>query len=115
MENELQLFSNSDLGQVRVVLDENNEPWFVAKDVAQSLGYRWNDNSCVRHIPNEWKDVKTILTPQGKQGMMTLSKQGIYLFFLSQSDKLKALPFHKWVADEIIPKIRKVIDKEVDF
>lgn len=115
MENELQLFSNSDLGQVRVVIDENNEPWFVAKDVAQSLGHRWNDNSGVRHIPNEWKDVKTILTPQGKQGMMTLSKEGIYLFFLGQSDDPEAISFHEWITNEIIPKIQKVIDREVDL
>lgn len=36
--NELMLFQKEEFGQVRVV-EHNGEPWFVAKDVAQALGY----------------------------------------------------------------------------
>lgn len=108
MEDRLQLFSKSDLGQVRVIIDENNEPWFVAKDVAQSLGYRWNGNSCIAHIPDEWKLVRTVLTPQGKQGMMTLSGPGLY-FFLGLSGKPKAHLFQKWIADEVLPTVQNTV------
>ncbi len=36
---DIQLFKNSQFGEVRVMVDENNEPYFVAKDVCDVLGY----------------------------------------------------------------------------
>jgi prophage antirepressor-like protein len=40
---------------VRVIMDDNNEPWFVAKDVAKALGYTWNGVSRIAHVPQEWR------------------------------------------------------------
>lgn len=43
---------------VRVHMDENGEPWFVAKDVARALGYSENSinqlANLFRHVPEEW-------------------------------------------------------------
>ncbi len=39
MESKLQVFKNEELGQVRVVVI-NNEPMFVGKDLVESLGYK---------------------------------------------------------------------------
>ena len=36
--SELQIFENSEFGSVRTITI-NNEPWFVAADVATALGY----------------------------------------------------------------------------
>lgn len=36
--NDLQIFKNDTFGQVRI-LEKDNELWFVAKDVADTLGY----------------------------------------------------------------------------
>ena len=36
--NNLQIFENKDFGQVRI-LEINNEPWFIGKDIATILGY----------------------------------------------------------------------------
>ena len=41
MENGIKVFERQEFGQVRVV-DVNGEPWFVAKDVAQALGFASN-------------------------------------------------------------------------
>jgi hypothetical protein len=38
--------------------------------------------------------------------MAGLTEQGLY-FFLARSDKPKALPFQMWLADEVMPSIRK--------
>lgn len=38
MENGIKVFERQEFGQVRVV-DVNGEPWFVARDVANALGY----------------------------------------------------------------------------
>lgn len=91
---------------VRVLTDENDNYWFVAKDVAMALGYEWNGQQRVAHVPAEWRGVTTVVTPSGTQEMITLSEQGLY-FFLGRSDKPKALPFQKWLAGEVLPSIRK--------
>ncbi|WP_367239230.1 BRO family protein [Pseudomonas fulva] len=91
---------------VRVVTDDLGEPWFVAKDVAEQLGYVWNGTSRIEHVPDLWRGVTSVVTPSGNQQMAVLSEQGLY-FFLGRSDKSGALPLQMWVAGEVIPSIRK--------
>lgn len=102
--NELKIFQNKAFGAVRVV-EHNGEPWFVAKDVCEALGYTWS-GSRIAHVPDEWKGVTSVVTPGGKQDVATLSEQGLY-FFLGRSDKETALPYQKWIAGEILPTIRQ--------
>lgn len=78
----------------------------VAKDVADVLGYRWNGSQVIAHVPEEWRGVRSVLTLQGNQELLTLTEEGLY-FFLSRSDKPKARPFQKWLAGEVLPSIRK--------
>lgn len=101
--NELKVFSFGS-NEVRT-LAIDGEPWWVAKDVAEVLGYQW-DTHLVDKIPVEWKGAKPIRTPGGEQAMTIISEQGLY-FFLSRSDKPNALPFQKWISGEVIPSIRK--------
>ena len=91
---------------VRVV-ERDGEAWFVAKDVAQALGYSDASNPArlFANVPEEWKGLKPIHTLGGIQEMLCISEQGLY-FFLGRSDKEAALPFQKLVAGEIMPAIR---------
>lgn len=92
---------------MRCRLDENGEPWFVAKDVALALGYQWNGVSRIAHVPEEWRRVTSVVTLRGdEQNMQLLSEQGLY-FFVARSDKPKALPFQKWLAGEVLPSLRR--------
>lgn len=90
---------------VRVVTDDAGEPWFVAMDVAETLGYSWQSN-VIAHVPSDWKGVRPINTPGGKQQMTVLTEQGLY-FFLARSDKPNALPFQRWMAGDVLPSIRR--------
>jgi prophage antirepressor-like protein len=92
--------------QIRVITGEDEEPLFVAKDVAEPLGYAWSGIRTIQHIPDEWRRVESVSTPQGMQDLHVLTEQGLY-FFLGRSDKPKALPFQKWIAGDVIPSIRK--------
>ncbi|HDS1729858.1 TPA: hypothetical protein QEM47_002615 [Pseudomonas putida] len=92
--------------EIRVVKDHANEPWFVAKDIADDLGYSWAGTSTIAHVPEQWRGGRSVLTPSGNQQMAVLSEQGLY-FFLGRSDKPGALPLQMWVAGEVIPSIRK--------
>ena len=91
---------------VRSRLDENGEPWFVAKDVALALGYQWAGIRNVQHIPEEWRLVESVSTSFGEKQTWFLSEQGLY-FFVARSDKPRALPFQKWLAGEVLPALRK--------
>ncbi|MBF8274923.1 MAG: PhiV10p23, partial [Magnetococcales bacterium] len=87
---------NFESQQVRIITI-GDDHWFVAKDVVEALGATWNGAPAIKHVPEEWKGVRSDLTPGGKQDLLTLSEQGLY-FFLGRSDKPKALPFQKWIA-----------------
>lgn len=105
MSNSITVFNFETSKPIRLITI-NNEPWFVAKDVAEALDYTWNGNARIAHIPSEWRGVTSVVTPYGTQQMAILSEHGLY-FFLNRSDKPKALPFQKKVAGEILPQIRK--------
>lgn len=101
-------FENLELGaKIRVVENGQGEPLWVAKDVAEALGYTWKGSSgTISHVPEEWKGIWTVQIPLGSQEMAVLTEQGLY-FFLGRSDKPTALPFQKWIAGEVLPSIRK--------
>lgn len=92
--------------QVRIITDDNGDPLFVAKDVAEALGYTWNGTARIEHVPEEWRGVTSVVTPSGMQEMAVLREPGFY-FFLNRSDKPGALPLQKLVSGEILPSIRK--------
>ena len=52
--NELQIFSNEQFGSVRVI-EQNGEPWFVGKDVADILGYSNPRKALGDHVDEEDK------------------------------------------------------------
>lgn len=58
----------------------NGDPWFVAKDIADALGYSWNANKTIGHVPAEWRGVESVSTPSGPQEMLVLSEHGMYFF-----------------------------------
>lgn len=100
---------------VRVHMDDDSQPWFVAKDVARALEYSEASlnqlNNLFRHIPEEWADHKSIMSRSENgvvqcRDMLCLSEQGLY-FFVARSDKPAALPFQKWLAGEVLPTLRK--------
>ena len=85
-------------------------PWFVAKDVAERLGYPESSiatiSKLIGHIPDDWKGRNPIPTPGGMQDLAILSEQGLY-FFLARSDKAAALPFQRWIAGDVMPALRR--------
>lgn len=89
------------------MVEQNGEPWFVAKDVAMALGYASTNMPTVfQAVPEEWKGSNRITTLGGEQDVLTISEQGLY-FFLGRSDKPAALPYQKWIAGEVVPSIRR--------
>ena len=100
----VQLFENGDW-KIRTV-EINGDPWFVGKDVAESLGYS-NPLKAVRdHVDDEDKGMNKTFTPGGIQDVMVINESGVYALVFS-SKLPTAKEFKHWVTSEVLPSIRK--------
>ena len=107
MENQIQIFNNTEFGEIRTV-KINGEPYFVGKDVAAALGYTNTRKALADHVDNEdKKDGVTIRDSIGRdQKPIVINESGLYSLILSS--KLEgAKRFKRWVTSEILPSIRK--------
>lgn len=105
MNNEIEIFKNEELGNVRI-LNINGDPWFIASDVAKSLGYKNTSDAIKRHVDDEDKGVVKHDTLGGNQEMVAINKSGMYCLVLG-SKKESAKKFKHWVTKEVLPSIRK--------
>lgn len=101
---ELQIFQNNVFGQVRVV-EQDGEPWFVAKDVCNCLELS-NSRKALSRLDDDEKGVTLSDTLGGRQEMATVNEYGLYNLVLS-SRKPEAKEFKRWITHEVIPSIRK--------
>lgn len=103
---ELQIFKNEEFGEVRTVTIDN-EPWFVGKDVATSLGYERATKAIQDHVSEEDKDEIPIQDSIGRmQKTPIINESGLYaLIFGSKLESAKR--FKHWVTSEVLPSIRK--------
>ncbi|WP_321825638.1 BRO family protein [Clostridium butyricum] len=105
MNNEIEIFKNEELGNVRI-LNINGDPWFIASDVAKSLGYKNTSDAIKRHVDDEDKGVVKHDTLGGNQEMVAINESGMYCLVLG-SKKESAKKFKHWVTKEVLPSIRK--------
>lgn len=90
---------------VRVVTDESGEPWFVAKDVCDLLGYANPHDAVGRHCKGVAKRYP-LRTAGGQQEVRVLS-EGDMLRLIVNSTMPAAQEFEAWVFDEVLPTIRR--------
>lgn len=105
-ENQLQIFTNEKFGEVRSILIKG-EPWFVGKDIAESLGYKKPTNAISTHVENEDTLKQGIVDSNGKTQQTTIiNESGMYaLIFGSKLEQAKE--FKRWVTSEVLPSLRK--------
>lgn len=105
--NNLTVFQNEQFGKVRVII-HNKEPWLVAKDIAEALGYIKPENAIATHVDKEDKTT-TLIQGTGsnyKSKTTIINESGMYaLIFGSKLEKAKE--FKHWVTSEVLPTIRK--------
>ncbi|MCU7195510.1 phage antirepressor protein [Turicibacter sanguinis] len=98
-------FFKKEFGEIRVI-EKNNEPWFVGKDVAKSLGYKNVNDALFKHVDEEDKEVVKCDTLGGQQNVTVINESGLYSLVLKS--KLEgAKKFKRWVTSEVLPSIRK--------
>ena len=113
-----ELFRHPKYGNLRVLTDENGNPWFVGKVVAEMLGYSRPQNAVTDHVLKEDRKIlkykafiKTMKASEIWKGQDFSDKQlvnesGVYALILG-SKLPAAIEFKHWVTSEVLPQIRR--------
>ena len=99
--NELQIFNNAMFGDVRIIL-QDNEPWFVAKDVCDCLEIK-NTTDALKRLDDDER-ARFNLGRQGETNV--INEYGLYNLVLS-SRKPEAKEFKRWITHDVLPTLRK--------
>jgi prophage antirepressor-like protein len=99
--------------KIHVVIDNNDEIWFSAKDTAIALGYKNSKDAIIKHVYIEDTIRLTKLKNISKQDIhinhpMTvfINEAGLYSLVL-RSNLKSAKKFKYWVTHDVLPTIRK--------
>lgn len=103
--NDLQIYENPEFGKIRVTVDEDGQPLFVAADVCRALDVK-NNRDALGRLDEDEKGVVSTDTPGGAQQMTAVTEAGLYVLVLG-SRKPEARAFKRWVTHEVLPAIRK--------
>ncbi|ACC56370.1 TPA: phage antirepressor protein [Acinetobacter baumannii] len=96
---------NFNQNEIRTVLKDDGEIWFVASDVATVLEYSVA-SAMIRHLDEDEKGVSIVHTLGGEQEVSIISESGLYSATL-KSRKPEAKQFKKWITSDVLPSIRK--------
>ena len=107
MQQKIQKFRNEQFGEIRTMVDEKGEPWFVGTDVAKMLGYNQSDKAILRHTDEDDRMKCTVTDNLGRgQSTFVINESGLYSLVLA-SKLPQAKAFKRWVTKEVLPQIRK--------
>ncbi|MBS2554543.1 phage antirepressor KilAC domain-containing protein [Catenulispora sp. NL8] len=96
--------------QVRVII-RDDQPWFVASDIARVLGYADPNDAVARHVDHDDISSEKINTASDLQDpvirrIIAVNESGLYsLIFGSKLPAAKA--FRRWVTAVVLPTIRR--------
>lgn len=99
----LQLFQYEN-HKIRVVQGKDGEPWFVAADVAEVLGYANSRKAVADHCKVVMK--RDTLTNGGVQALSIIPERDVYRLIM-RSKLPKAQEFEEWVVGTVLPSLRK--------
>lgn len=101
----IQLFNSPEFGQIRTIT-ENDDIYFVGKDVAEVLGYTNPSKALADHVDPEDKLNNETLLSLGQRGGWLINESGLYSLVLS-SKLPSAKRFKRWITSEVLPALRR--------
>lgn len=108
--NELQIlnFEEKEIGSI----NQNNDTWFVAKDICDVLEIK-NVTDFLKKLDEDEKLTYKISRAGQTREMNFINEFGLYNLILS-SNKPEAKQFKRWVTHEVLPTIRKTGKYEIN-
>lgn len=104
--NKIRVFQNAQFGNVRVAMNESNEPIFCLADVCNVIGIANARNVKTRLEDDDVRQMDTVDALGRNQQVTFVTESGLYDVII-RSDSEKAKPFRKWITSEVLPAIRK--------
>ena len=103
--NDIQVFSNSQFGEIRTIIANDGEPRFCLADVCRVL--ELNPNKVSQRLKDDLLSKYPITDNLGRtQQANFVNEDGLY-DAIFDSRKKEARMFRKWVTSEVLPSIRK--------
>ncbi len=93
------------LSEVRTV-EIDGEIWFVASDVAKTLGYKRPSDAIRQHCKPKGTVKYRIPSDGGEQDTLIINEPNVYRLII-KSNLPSAEAFETWLFEEVIPSIRK--------
>lgn len=113
--NQLQIFENESIGKIRAKR-KAGEVWFAAKDVCHILNIG-NPTMALRKLKNGWLNKIEVPHPQSNTGktikINAVNEPGLYKLVF-RSNKPGADQFTDWIAEDVLPSIRKTGKYELE-
>lgn len=117
---DLKIFNNEEFGQIRTIVGEGSEPWFVAKDIAEILGYKETANMRKILDDRDYKEINpqnvantgfvqngiTLEPNKNIKRMLVINESALYQAIFGSTLE-KAKEFKRWVTSEVLPAIRR--------
>lgn len=104
-DNSLHIFYNEQFGELTMI-QLDGKPWFIAKEVAEKLGYSNTRDAIIKHV-DEWDRTYRNIDRFGYvRNMVLISESGLYSLIMN-SRMPNAPEFRTWVQCVIISSIRK--------
>jgi prophage antirepressor-like protein len=97
---------NFEGNEVRIIVDNDGEFWFVAKDVCDVLDIK-NTSDALSRLDDDEKDGVVLNDTIGRpQQTAIVNEPGLYTLVMG-SRKPEAKTFKRWIAHEVLPSLRK--------
>jgi prophage antirepressor-like protein len=98
---------NFDGRPIRVVTDDNGEPWFAANEVCEILGFANPRDAVARHVDEDDVGKRDTIDGLGRKQLTNhVNESGMYALIFG-STKPEAKRFKRWVTSEVLPSIRR--------
>jgi len=103
--NRTQIFKSLEFGAIRIISNEQGEPFFCAKDVALALGYGDALRAAHRYVDQADFLVHEAIDTLGRKNYISfVNKAGLYALIFS-SKKAQARRFKHWMTRVVLPAI----------
>ena len=100
---------NYESKEVRVIKDNEGNPWWIASDVCEIIGLS-NTTEALRNLDDDEKS--TLRISEGGPERNIINEPGLYSLII-RSNKPEARKFKRWVTHEVLPTIRKIGKYEI--
>ena len=102
----MRIFNHALFGEIRTLVNEQGETFFVGKDVAEALGYSDPQKAIRMHVDDDDKLTGQVVVSGQNRKAIVINESGLYALILS-SKLPQAKTFKRWVTSEVLPAIRK--------